>query len=479
MSSQYFAGKFSQLTGQACVIDTTPPTFAGIASAVFQTDGSALVSWLAGSTTKAPLRYEIFVGPGTLSAAALFVTANRVAIAPSALLALRIFTLRDQVTYFLPGQLYTFGVRAVDSQNYVETNTVVITQTALYPNYATLAASVWDVLRNLHTISGSFGEALQSKVDVDVSTRLAAAAYTAPDNAGIAAIKAKTDNLPATPADQTTSLAIKAKTDNLPATPADQTTSLAIKAKTDNLPTDPASNTVVNTRAPASSALDSAVWTNTKAGFIDVAISSRLAAGSYTPPDNASISAIKAKTDNLPSDPASESNVSAVGSAVVTTNTNVLAVKAKTDNLPASPANEVTSAAIKAKTDQLLFNLDTGVLAHVINQTPLNPSDVADAVWDAQVTDHDDPGSFGENAQNPAINPQQVADAVWDEPIANHLTPGSTGKKLNDGPTGGGGGGTTAACLGITGALEVQNLSATLDNTEIAGTISKVIDLNC
>jgi hypothetical protein len=64
----------------------------------------------------------------------------------------------------------------------------------------------------------------------------------------------------------------------------------AIKAKTDNLPTDPASNTQVNTR---------------------------LAAASYTAPDNASVSAIKAKTDNLPGDPADQSAVEAALSAAV------------------------------------------------------------------------------------------------------------------------------------------------------------------
>jgi hypothetical protein len=53
----------------------------------------------------------------------------------------------------------------------------------------------------------------------------------------------------------------------------------AVKTKTDNLPADPASNTQVNTR---------------------------VAASSYVAPDNAGISAIKAKTDNLPASPANE-----------------------------------------------------------------------------------------------------------------------------------------------------------------------------
>ena len=56
----------------------------------------------------------------------------------------------------------------------------------------------------------------------------------------------------------------------------------AIKAKTDNLPVDPASNTQVTTR---------------------------LASSGYTAPDNAGISAVKAKTDNLPATPAVEGNI--------------------------------------------------------------------------------------------------------------------------------------------------------------------------
>ncbi len=55
-------------------------------------------------------------------------------------------------------------------------------------------------------------------------------------------VKAKTDNLPATPADESSVTgidtvvdAIKTKTDNLPATPADEGTSTAVKTQTDKL----------------------------------------------------------------------------------------------------------------------------------------------------------------------------------------------------------------------------------------------------
>lgn len=71
-----------------------------------------------------------------------------------------------------------------------------------------------------------------NNLDASVASRLASVGYTAPDNSGIAAIKTKTDNLPA----------------------------------------DPASNTQVNTR---------------------------LAASGYTAPDNAGIAAAKAVTDKL------------------------------------------------------------------------------------------------------------------------------------------------------------------------------------
>ena len=90
----------------------------------------------------------------------------------------------------------------------------------------------------------------------------------------------------------------------------------AIKTKTDNLPSDPASNTQVNTR---------------------------LATSGYTAPDNAGISAVKAKTDNLPADPASNTQVNtrlAAASYTTPDNAGIGAIKAKTDNLPVAPAVE-------------------------------------------------------------------------------------------------------------------------------------------
>lgn len=108
-----------------------------------------------------------------------------------------------------------------------------------------------------------------------------------------------------------------------------------------------------------------------------------LAASAYTAPDNTSITAIKAKTDNLPSDPADASDIALSFSSIASTlstiagyiDTEVAAIKAKTDNLPSDPADasdiaasfssiastlatissyvDTEVAAIKAKTDNL------------------------------------------------------------------------------------------------------------------------------
>ena len=123
-----------------------------------------------------------------------------------------------------------------------------------------------------------------------LANKLDSSAYTAPDNAGITAIKAKTDNLPSDPADQSLLIA---------------------------------------------------------------AIGTPMQAGSYVAPANSDISAIKAKTDNLPSDPADQSLIIAAIDAVPTTGeirtelatelAQIAAIKAKTDNLPSNTTTTLST----------------------------------------------------------------------------------------------------------------------------------------
>lgn len=100
-------------------------------------------------------------------------------------------------------------------------------QVSLSSGKVLLSTSVWDEVLSSHLASGSTGAALNAagssgdpwataipgaygagtagllvgtNLNATVSSRLATSGYTAPDNADIALIKAKTDNLPAAPA---------------------------------------------------------------------------------------------------------------------------------------------------------------------------------------------------------------------------------------------------------------------------------------
>ena len=153
---------------------------------------------------------------------------------------------------------------------------------------------------------------------------------------------------PASVADETTvaSRASQASVDTL-ASYVD-TEVAAIKAKTDNLPVDP---------ADASDIAASFVTVNNTLATISSYIDTEVAA-------------IKAKTDNLPVDPADASDIAAsfanittlLGTLASYVDTEVAAIKAKTDNLPANPA--------------------------AVSDVP-TASAIADAVLEENVDDHD------------------------------------------------------------------------------------------
>jgi hypothetical protein len=63
-----------------------------------------------------------------------------------------------------------------------------------------LSSSIWQYLTAFMTTAGTIGRLIVDNLNVPVASRLAGSAYIEPDNAGIGAIKAKTDNLPVDPA---------------------------------------------------------------------------------------------------------------------------------------------------------------------------------------------------------------------------------------------------------------------------------------
>jgi hypothetical protein len=182
-----------------------------------------------------------------------------------------------------------------------------------------------------------------------LANKLDSSSYVAPDNAGIATIKAKTDNLPAVPASQgdvtalnnlslaqveastilakeATSQTILTDTSELQtnqgnwltatgfATPtnvsdsqtaiiaqidANETKINGIKAKTDNLPSDPADQSSLEAAIAALNDLSLAEIEASNVLAKESTVAAKLDASSYTVPDNAGITGIKAKTDLL------------------------------------------------------------------------------------------------------------------------------------------------------------------------------------
>ena len=84
------------------------------------------------------------------------------------------------------------------------------------------------------------------------------------------------------------------------------------------------------------------------------------------------VAAIKAKTDNLPSDPADESSIQATLAAIAAyIDTEIAAIKAKTDNLPSDPADEssiqASIAALSAAVTVIDDFLDTEIATIITN----------------------------------------------------------------------------------------------------------------
>jgi hypothetical protein len=155
--------------------------------------------------------------------------------------------------------------------------------------------------------AGTAGKIVGDNINATVSSRLASASYTAPDNAGITAIKAKTDNLPTDPADQS---AVEA----------------AITAAASSLATASALSTVSGLVDDLETRL-----TATRAGYLDNLSAGAVAtqASVHTIDDylDTEIAAIKAQTDLIPASPA------AVGSAMTLSNAGIDAIFDRADGV--------------------------------------------------------------------------------------------------------------------------------------------------
>lgn len=108
-NEQFVEDSIYQNSSDVCVVDITPPTFAGITSLTAQLDGSLLAAWGAGSDPSTPISYAIYIQAST--ATGLFNSANIVALTPN--LNFRVYQLADG-SVLQPGVTYFVGVRARD-----------------------------------------------------------------------------------------------------------------------------------------------------------------------------------------------------------------------------------------------------------------------------------------------------------------------------------------------------------------------------
>ena len=212
--------------------------------------------------------------------------------------------------------------------------------------------------------------------------------------------------------------AIKAKTDNLPATPAAVGSAMTLTAAYDAAKT-AATQTSVNTIDDFLDTEIAAILADTNELQTDLVNGGRL---------DLLIDAIKAKTDNLPADPADQSAVE----AAITAATSPLATSAALDAVDNYVDTEI--AAIKAVTDKLdtAVELDGAVYRlteNALEQAPtgggsLTVEDIVDGVLDEMLSAHAEVGSVGAGiaAAGSAGDPWSTAlPGAYEEGTAGYL----------------------------------------------------------
>jgi hypothetical protein len=149
-STYFLASSIVQKPSPASSPPLIAPTFAGVSTVTANSDGSFTVNWASASgSASTPYSYNIYVALGSVSAATLFQSSNIVQTKLSPAINSRVFQLNDG-TYFVQGFTYTFGVRAVSSNGFAETNLVITTSVAIASgNTSALVQNQLDQLQDL------------------------------------------------------------------------------------------------------------------------------------------------------------------------------------------------------------------------------------------------------------------------------------------------------------------------------------------
>jgi len=176
MASQFFYKKIKHKLSIASITDTTPPTFSGISSLTANANGSFTANATAATDTSNPIRYEAYVSTTNVG---LFNTANIAVI--STALPIVIFT--DANGDVLENIAYYVGMRAVDAVGNRETNTASIQETSEGVPDNSVINKLDQILAKTNNLPADPAS------ETTVLTRLANSSYTAPDNSTIADIE--------------------------------------------------------------------------------------------------------------------------------------------------------------------------------------------------------------------------------------------------------------------------------------------------
>lgn len=118
MANLLITNNFYISSSSACIVDLTPPTFAGINFLDVETRGQIRAGWPVATDATNPIRYEVYIQAAT--ATGLFNTTNITAMTSQ--LSYDIFTLPDG-SFLENGETYFVGIRAVDAVGNRDNNT--------------------------------------------------------------------------------------------------------------------------------------------------------------------------------------------------------------------------------------------------------------------------------------------------------------------------------------------------------------------
>lgn len=172
-------------TSEACIVDLTPPTFAGIDAAEVQSRGQIRSSWLVASDVSTPIKYEVYIQAST--ATGLFNTNNICGITDKLLF--DTWTTPDGA-FLVNGTTYYLGVRAVDAVGNRDSNTVSenVISTGVFTSAEVYKSEGAFALNSSNQLQGTLWCLKNSIVAKSSNATMGTASYQVYDKAGSAVV---------------------------------------------------------------------------------------------------------------------------------------------------------------------------------------------------------------------------------------------------------------------------------------------------